>query len=193
MYTAPVTDELEAEPREVKAFRDFYSKLVKVLPMNSISDLYSHNLLPGDHKERIDALNTQKQKAEYFLDRVIKPGVEIGYTGQFDEMLKVMENSDDPPVRFLATEIKKFTSSVTSSKETTSLNVARGPGRFSSLHPTKDPTGKLRDELIGSVKDLCIVDQSCPDHFSLRFVFWVGVGPPRPNKKSGLDMRLVNF
>ena len=165
MHTAPVisensatsmADELEAEHREVKAFRDFYSKLVKVLPMNNISDLYSHNLLPGDHKERIDALNTQKQKAEYFLDRVIKPGMEIGYTGQFDEMLKVMENSDDPPVRFLATEIKKFTSSVTSSKETTSLiNVARG--RFSSLHPTKDPTGKFRGELIGSVKDLCIV------------------------------------
>ena len=62
-------------------------------------DLYSHNLLPGDHKDNIDALDTQKKKAEYFLDHMIKPGVEIGYTGQFDEMLRVMEDSDDPPLQ----------------------------------------------------------------------------------------------
>ena len=34
--------------------------------------------------------------------------MEIGYTGQFVEMLKVMENSDDPPMKFLAEEIKKY-------------------------------------------------------------------------------------
>jgi len=106
-------------------FKKFYVKLVKVLPINNISsDLYSHNLLPGDHKARIDGLDTPKQKAEYFLDHVIKPGVEIGYTGQFDEMLKVMENSDDPPVKFLAGEIKKYINS----KENVSslLNVSKG-------------------------------------------------------------------
>ena len=111
------------------AFKSFYYRLVKVLPINNMSStLYSHDLLPGDHKDAIDALDTQKKKVEYFLDRVIKPGVEIGYTGQFDEMLKVMENSDDPPVKFLAGEIKKFISEEKSSL----LNVSHH-GHFGNL------------------------------------------------------------
>ena len=88
-------------------FRTFYAKLLKVLPMKTIViEFYSRNLLPGDHKANIEALDTQKQKAEYFLDYVIKPGIEVGYTGQFDEMLKVMEISDDPAVKFVVGEIK---------------------------------------------------------------------------------------
>ena len=91
------------------AFQNFYPKLLKVLPINSIlTDFYSHGLLPGDHKANIDALDTQKRKAEYFLDYIIKPGIEVGYTGQFDKMLKVMETSDDPAVKFVAEEIRRF-------------------------------------------------------------------------------------
>ena len=67
------------------AFQKFYPKLLKVLPISSmLTEFYSHGLLPGDHKANIDALDTQKRKAEYFLDYVIKPGLEVGYTGQFD-------------------------------------------------------------------------------------------------------------
>ena len=99
------------------AFQKFYPKLLKVLPMNSIvTDFYSRGLLPGDHKANIDALDTQKRKAEYFLDCVIKPGLEVGYMGQFDEMVKVMETSDDPAVKFVATEMRKFDSSESSSE-----------------------------------------------------------------------------
>ena len=88
-------------------FRKFYAKLVKVLPMKTIlTEFYSRNLLPGDHKANIEALDTQKQQGEYFLDYVIKPGKEVGYIGQFDEMLKVMETSDDPAVKFVVGEIK---------------------------------------------------------------------------------------
>ena len=78
---------------------------------NILSDFYSHCLLPGDHKANIDVLETQKKKAEYFLDNVIKPGLEVGYTGQFDKMLNVMETSDDPAVKFVAAEIKEFVGS----------------------------------------------------------------------------------
>ena len=87
----------------------FYPKLLKVLPMSSIlTEFYSRGLLPGDHKANIEARDTQKKKAEYFLDHVIKPGLEVGYTGQFDKMLKVMEASDDPAVKFIAEEIRKL-------------------------------------------------------------------------------------
>ena len=74
------------------AFQKFYPKLAKVLPMESLStEFYSNGLLPGNHKAKIDALPTQKEKAGYFLDYVIKPGLEVGYIGQFDKMLTIME------------------------------------------------------------------------------------------------------
>ena len=53
-------------------------------------------------------MRTDKERAEYFLDKVIKPGLQIDYTKQFDEMLLIMQNSDDPPVKYLADEVKKF-------------------------------------------------------------------------------------
>ena len=109
-----------------------------MLPMDNISsDLYSNDLLPGDYKAKIEAMDTQRRKAEYFLDHVIKPGMEIGYTGQFDEMLKVMGKSDNPPVKFLAGKIKEFMRS--EEKTSSLLNVSCG--RFGVL-PAKAPIGK---------------------------------------------------
>ena len=91
------------------AFQKFYPKLAKVLPMESLlPEFYSNGLLPGNHKAKIDALHTQKEKAGYFLDYVIKPGLEVGYIGQFDKMLKIMETSDDPAVKFVAEEIRGY-------------------------------------------------------------------------------------
>ena len=109
---------------------------MRVLPINNISsDLYSRDLLPGDHKDAIDALDTQKKKVEYFLDHVIRPGVEIGYTEQFDEMLRVMENCDNPPVKYLAGEIEKFIGE----EKTPLLNVSHHGhfGNLPSLAPGK--------------------------------------------------------
>ena len=54
----------------------------------------------------IKALSVNKERAKCFLDEVIEPGLTIGYMDQFDEMLAVMMKSDDPPVRFLANEMK---------------------------------------------------------------------------------------
>ena len=65
---------------------------------NLVTTLYSDKLLSGDHKGCIDSLPTTKEKTEYFLDKVIKPGLEIKFTKQFDELLRVMRISDDPAV-----------------------------------------------------------------------------------------------
>ena len=78
---------------------------------NLVTTLYSKELLSGDHKSRIESLLTDKEKTEYFLDRVIKPGLEIKYTKQFDEMLRVMGTSDDSAVNYLVDEMRKFTMS----------------------------------------------------------------------------------
>ena len=95
-------------------FKKFYSELTKVLPMIInilVTTFYSSKLLSGDHKSCIDSLSTNKEKAEYLLDEVIKPGLEIKYTEQFDEMLKVMMNSDDPAVKYLVDEMQGFVAS----------------------------------------------------------------------------------
>ena len=91
------------------AFKIFYHKLLEILPMSQIiSQFYSRTLLSHDHKSELDTLMTNKAKAEYFLDKVIKPGLQIDYTKQFDEMLLIMQTSDDPPVKYLADIIMKF-------------------------------------------------------------------------------------
>ena len=98
----------------VEVFKRFYSKLTKVVPMiinDLVTKLYSDKLLSGNHKDCIDSLATAKEKVEYFLDKVIKPGLEIDFTKLFDEMLRVMESSDDPTVNYLVNEIHKFSTS----------------------------------------------------------------------------------
>ena len=100
----------------IDVFKKFYSELTKVLPMiinNLVTTSYSKELLSGDHKSRIESLLTDKEKTEYFLDRVIKPGLEIKYTKQFDEMLRVMRTSDDSAVNYLVDEMQKFASATT--------------------------------------------------------------------------------
>ena len=99
-------------------FKKFYSELTKVLPMIInvlITTFYSRELLSGDRKDRIDSLSTEREKTKYFLDKVVKPSLEIKYTEQFDEMLRVMKNSDDPAVKYLIDEMQKFISTSNSS------------------------------------------------------------------------------
>ena len=76
---------------------------------NLVTTLYSSELLSGDHKSRIDSLPSDDVKTEYFLNKVIRPGLEIKYTKLYDEMLGVMRTSDDPTVNYLVDEMQKFT------------------------------------------------------------------------------------
>ena len=95
----------------MEVFKKFYLELTKVLPMiinNLVTKLYSDKLLSGDHKGRVDSLPTDEEKTEYFLNKVIKPGLEIKYTKLFDEMLEVMTTSDDSMINYLVDEIQKF-------------------------------------------------------------------------------------
>ena len=87
-------------------FKEFYPKLLKILPGNCvINHLYSKKLLSSAHKCKLQDMPTARERAKYFLDEVIERGLEVDCTSQFDEMLAVMANSDDPPVKFLANEM----------------------------------------------------------------------------------------
>ena len=94
------------------AFKKFYPSIQEILPVDVLTtQFFAKGLLSNAHKEKLDGLSatraTNKDKAKFFLDEVIAPGLRIGYTQQFDEMLIIMMNSDEPPVKFLASEITK--------------------------------------------------------------------------------------
>ena len=94
------------------AFRKFYPSLQEILPVDVLTtQFFAKGLLSNAHKEKLDGLSAtraiNKEKAKVFLDEVIAPGLRIGYMQQFDEMLVIMTNSDEPPVKFLASEITK--------------------------------------------------------------------------------------
>ena len=99
-------------------FKKFYSELTKVLPMiinNLVTKLYSDKLLSDDHKGRIDSMPIDEEKTEYFLNKVIKPGLEIEYTKLFDAVLGVMRTSDDSTINYLVSEIQKYQSAASRS------------------------------------------------------------------------------
>ena len=92
-----------------RVFTEFYAKLTETLPIKDLeTELYANELLTDHHKAQVHSLTTKKEKARYFLDEVIKPGLNIGYTEQFNKMMSVLESSDDPVVKFLMKQIQEF-------------------------------------------------------------------------------------
>ena len=101
-----------------KAFTKFYNKLTEALPMNDLlADFCTSKLLSGNHKNILESLSTQKEKAQYFLDKVIKPGLNIGYTEQFNKMINVMKSNDDPVVKYLVKQIQDYMLAVSPSSD----------------------------------------------------------------------------
>ena len=95
-----------------RAFEMFYGKLIEALPINDLlSDLYASKLLRGNAKAKVktkvESLRTQKEKAKYLLNEVIKRGLSVGNVEQFNKMITVMESSDDPVVKHLAKQIQE--------------------------------------------------------------------------------------
>ena len=89
-------------------FKEFYPKLLVILPVDCvINHLFSKKLLSIAHKRKLKEIPIASDRAKYFLDEVIGRGLEVDYMPQFDEMLLVMTNSDDPPVKFVADEMMK--------------------------------------------------------------------------------------
>ena len=100
------------------AFKKFYPKLAEVMPayINTVmTHFLSIKLLPTFHHDNLNSLKTDKEKSEYFLTKLIKSGLEVGYTAQFEEMLKVMRRSDDYAVYCLVNDIQRFNSTANSS------------------------------------------------------------------------------
>jgi len=91
-----------------EVFKQFFAKLAKSLPMDDpifVAELFSHDLLPGDHYDKVKSLATRAEKATHFLDSVIRPAI-ITDDGSFNKLLSVMEDSEYSNVKELARQIR---------------------------------------------------------------------------------------
>ena len=81
-----------------KVFKQFYSTLVKTLPMDNAefrAELYSHDLLHGDYQAKVQSsAMTRAERAEFFLTNVIQPELDTDIsTKKFEDLLEVMSMS----------------------------------------------------------------------------------------------------
>ena len=92
-----------------EVFIEFYDELVATLPMDDsrfVAKLFTHKLFPGNLKQRIKAKQTVEDKATYFLDHGIEPGVSVENSESFSKLLELMGKSGNITLRTLANKIK---------------------------------------------------------------------------------------
>ena len=97
----------ESDNQSARVFQQFYSKLVKTLPMDDAvftAELFSNNLLPGNLKSQIKSEKTSADKAALFLDSVIEPSVTSDGGSSFYKLLHVMDEYQH--VKELAEQIR---------------------------------------------------------------------------------------
>ena len=90
-------------------FDHYYQGLVHCLPMKNstfMSQLRQHHLFPEDVSTTLESLTKSAEKASYFLDNVIKPGLNVGVDNCFSTLLTVMMESTLEHLVELAETIK---------------------------------------------------------------------------------------
>ena len=94
--TTPMHDDPTYNGEDCRIF--LRSSISKVTRNSSVRlfnySVFSKRLLYSTDRDKLEALSTDKEKVKYFLDKVIEPGLKIGYTDQFNEMLALMEMND---------------------------------------------------------------------------------------------------
>ena len=89
-----------------RAVKKCYLNLLKLLPINELAErLYSHEKLSYKQKSVLSSFASLEEKTRYFLDEILIPGINIGYSGHFDEMLIIMKESDNILTRLLAEKL----------------------------------------------------------------------------------------
>lgn len=94
-------------------YQKYFRDLIQSLPMDDslfIAMLSGYGLLPGDTESKINAKETQVEKASYFINHVIRPSLNIGNRVYPDKLLVAMTESGYEHVKELAHQIKSETS-----------------------------------------------------------------------------------
>jgi len=93
----------------IQLFEDHYKILIFLLPMKDatfVTDLMKQNLITVNIKSKLDSLAKSTEKASYFLDNVIKPGLAVVDSTCFVKLLSVMKNCNHDTVKDLAEQIE---------------------------------------------------------------------------------------
>ena len=110
-----------------EAYGRFYPDLLKCLPMADThfhEELENKNLLTADLSEEMQTKDTEAQKAAHFLQNAIDRLLQINNTEPFDDLLEVMENSDNENCKSLAKNIKVYLSEQQSARSNITNNIA---------------------------------------------------------------------
>ena len=89
--------------RHVEVFRQFYPKLVAMLPMDDptfTAKLYNRELLPINLKASVSSQHTSKDKSAHFLDNAIKIDQNL------EVLFVVMDDSGYDGVKELAKQMR---------------------------------------------------------------------------------------
>ena len=106
-----------------KTVEKWYPKLLTQIPISELVDrLDSLQLLSSNRKSKLNNLTSPEEKAKYFLDEMLIPGLSIEYTGHFDEMVKMMKESDDVSIKLLVENMTRDVSNAPS-KDTSSTSI----------------------------------------------------------------------
>ena len=95
---------------QLKLYENYVENLVKCLPLDDalfIAKLSGDQLLPGDTGNKIETLQTQPEKATYFLCHVIKPALDLGDFSGFLKLLSIMHNCGYGHVQKLSCQIEQ--------------------------------------------------------------------------------------
>ena len=91
-------------------FEHYYTELVYSLPMRDakfLDDLCSHDLTSEQFRGELKSLTRCNERASYFLDHKIKPGLATGDITNFLTLFAVMKNCDCDDVKDLAEKIEE--------------------------------------------------------------------------------------
>ena len=107
-----------------KSVLNCYPELLKVLPISELVDRFdSLQLLSSNRKSKLNSLTSPEEKTEYFLDEMLIPGLNIEYTEHFDEMIKMMKESDDVSIKLLVENMTREVSNAPS-RDVSSISIA---------------------------------------------------------------------
>jgi len=76
-------------------FDHYYQALVFLLPMkdaNFIDELFKHGLIAEDFKPELEKMIARKERASYFLDCIIKPG--LTDNTNFSILISIIKNGN---------------------------------------------------------------------------------------------------
>ena len=93
----------------LEVYEKYTETLVRTLPMDDVTfttRLFSCGLLPSGVYDKMKSLGNETEKAEYFLNKIIKAAFDIDDTDDFNKLLTVMEECDYNRLRNLAGKMK---------------------------------------------------------------------------------------